>query len=109
LYTATFVLVMNKAKYESLPDDLRAVLDAESGAKFSRIAGQLMLDKDAPGRAIAEKAGNNIIKLDEAETARWKAAAQPVYDRWIADMKAKGIDGEELIARAKAQIAKRSN
>ena len=109
LYTATFVLVMNKAKYESLPDDLRAVLDAESGAKFSRIAGQLMLDKDAPGRAIAEKAGNNIIKLDEAETARWKAAAQPVYDRWIADMKAKGIDGEKLIARAKAQIAKRSN
>ena len=109
LYTATFVLVMNKVKYESLPDDLRAVLDAESGAKFSRIAGQLMLDKDAPGRAIAEKAGNNIIKLDEAETARWKAAAQPVYDRWIADMKAKGIDGKELIARAKAQIAKRSN
>ena len=41
LYTATFVLVMNKAKYESSRMISRAVLDAESGAKFSRIAGQL--------------------------------------------------------------------
>jgi hypothetical protein len=32
--------------------------------------------------------------------------AQPVYERWVAAMKAKGIDGAELIADARAMIAK---
>ncbi|MEN8657052.1 MAG: TRAP transporter substrate-binding protein, partial [Marivita sp.] len=40
LYTAAIVLVMNKAKYEALPDDLRAIIDAESGAKLSAFATQ---------------------------------------------------------------------
>ncbi len=106
LYTAAIVLVMNKAKYEALPDDLRAILDAESGAKLSAFATQVMWDMDAPAKAIAEEAGNTIVTLDEAEVARWKAASQPVIERWIADMDAKGIDGAALIEQAKSLIAK---
>lgn len=106
LYTAAIVLVMNKAKYEALPDDLRAILDAESGAKLSAFATQVMWDMDAPAKAIAEEAGNTIVTLDEAEVARWKEASQPVIERWIADMDAKGIDGAALIEQAKSLIAK---
>lgn len=106
LYTAAIVLVMNKAKYEALPDDLRAILDAESGAKLSAFATQVMWDMDAPARQIAVDAGNSIVTLDEAEVARWKAASQPVIDRWIADMSDKDIDGEALIEEAKSLIAK---
>ncbi|MDP5362648.1 MAG: C4-dicarboxylate ABC transporter, partial [Paracoccaceae bacterium] len=69
---------------------------------------QVMLDYDAPGRQIAVDAGNNIITLDETEVARWKAAAQPVIDRWIADMASQGIDGQALIDRAKALIDEKS-
>lgn len=106
LYTAAIVLVMNKAKYDALPDDLKAILDAESGAKLSAFATQIMWDKDAPARAIAEGAGNTITQLDEAEVARWKEASQPVIERWIADMDGKGIDGAALIEQAKALISK---
>ena len=106
LYTAAIVLVMNKAKYEALPDDLRAILDAESGAKLSAFAAQVMLDADAPARDIAVKAGNNIIQLDEAEVARWKEVSQPVIARWVAEMDGQGIDGQALIDQAKALIAK---
>ena len=106
LYTAAIVLVMNKAKYEALPDDLRAILDAESGAKLSAFATQVMWDMDAPAKVIAEEAGNTIVTLDEAEVARWKEASQPVIERWIADMDAKGIDGAALIEQAKSLIAK---
>lgn len=106
LYTAAIVLVMNKAKYEALPDDLRAILDAESGAKLSAFATQVMWDMDAPAREIAANAGNTIVQLDEAEVARWKEASQPVIERWIADMDAKGIDGAALIEQAKSLIAK---
>ncbi len=106
LYTATIVLVMNKAKYEALPDDLRAIVDAESGAKLSEFAAQVMWDMDATGRGIAEKAGNTIVQLDTAEVDRWKAAAQPVIARWITEMDGKGIDGQALIDQAKALINK---
>ncbi len=108
LYTATFVLAMNRARYDALPDDLRAILDAHSGAALSEFAGQVMWDMDAPGRDVAVAAGNAIVTLDAAETARWKAAAQPVIDRWIAEMAERDIDGQALIDRARALIAEKS-
>ncbi len=106
LYTATIIMVMNKAKYDSLPDDIRAAIDAESGQKLAQFAAQVMYDYDKPGRNIAEKAGNTIVTLDEAEVARWKAKATPVIDRWVKDMDAKGIDGMALIEQAKGLIKK---
>lgn len=106
LYTAAIVLVMNKASYDALPDDLRAILDAESGEKLSAFASQVMWDMDAPARQIAQDAGNTITTLDEAEVARWKEAAQPVIDRWISDMNDQGIDGAALIEQARSLITK---
>ncbi|MEZ5790097.1 MAG: TRAP transporter substrate-binding protein [Nitratireductor sp.] len=106
LYTATIVAVMNKAKYESLPDDIRAAIDAESGQKLSEFAAQVMFDYDKPGRDIAVKNGNSIIQLDEPEVARWKEKALPVTQRWIASVKDKGIDGQATIDQARALIKK---
>jgi len=106
LYTATIVMVMNKKKYDSLPADLKAVLDAECGIKLSSEAADIMLKADAPARKIAVDAGNNIITLDDKEVARWKDAAKPVVDRWVADMKEKDIDGAALIEKVRGLIAK---
>lgn len=105
LYTAAIVLVMNKDRYAALPDDLRAILDAEAGEKLSSFATQVMWDMDAPARAIAVNAGNTITTLDAAEVNRWKEASRPVVDRWVAQMSAAGIDGQALIDRATALIA----
>ena len=106
LYTAAFVLAMNQAKYDSLPDDLKKVLDDNTGAEFSAYAGKTMADFDAPGRKIAEGTDNDIVVLDEAEVARWKAIAETVRDNWFEEMDSKGIDGEALYAKAQELIAK---
>jgi TRAP-type C4-dicarboxylate transport system substrate-binding protein len=106
LYTATIILAMNKDRYESLPENIRAAIDAESGEVLSAFASQVMWDYDAPARQIAVDRGNNIVTLDEAEVARWKEKAQPVIDRWVADMATRGIDGQALIQQAKDLIAK---
>ena len=108
LYTVTFVLAMNKAKFDSLPDDLKKVIDDNSGEEFSVFAGSTMQTADGPSREKAVAAGNTIITLTEAESAEWQAAAQPVYDDWVAEMKGKGIDGEALITEAKELIKKHS-
>lgn len=109
LYTAAFVLAMNQAKYDSLPDDLKKVIDDNSGKAFSANAGKNMQEYDAPGRKIAVDSGNTMVMLDQAEVDRWKKAAEPVLTNWYAEMDAKGIDGKALYAKAEELIAKYTN
>jgi len=108
LYTQTFVFAMNKASYDKLPDDLKKVIDANSGIETAAMFGRVMDEGDKAGLAIAEKAGNNIVALDEAETQRWKDTAAPLIAAWEAEMTAKGMDGKALVAEAKALIDKNS-
>ena len=104
-YTAFFVFVMNKARYDSLPDDLKAIIDANSGRETSKWVGRVMDEGDAPGMKAAQAAGNVIRKLPPDEVARWKAAAAPLVEAWIAEMNGKGYDGAAMVADAKALIA----
>ena len=108
LYTLTFVLAMNKQKYESLPDDLKKVIDDNSGLEFSVFAGGTQEDSDGPSRQFAVDRGNNIITIDEAGVEEWRTLAQPIYDEWVADMNSKGIDGQALIDEARMLIEKYS-
>ncbi len=105
MYTVTFVLVMNKDKFNDLPADLQKVLDDNSGLNFSVFAGGTQSDADGPSRQLAVDRGNNIITLDADQSAVWAKAAAPVYDTWIAEMKDRGIDGQALIDQAKALMA----
>ena len=102
LYDLTFVLAMNKDKYESLPDDLKKVIDDNSGLEFSIFAGGTQSDADGPARQAAVDMGNNIVTLNEEETQVWRDASQPIYDSWIAEMNDKGIDGQALIDEARS-------
>ncbi|MEO3385122.1 TRAP transporter substrate-binding protein [Mesorhizobium sp. CAU 1741] len=106
LYTQTFVFAMNQASYDALPDDLKAVIDANSGIEAAAMFGKVMDDGDAAGLKIAQDRNNNIVELDEAETQRWKDAATPIIDAWIEEMNGKGLDAEALVAEAQELIAK---
>jgi TRAP-type transport system periplasmic protein len=105
IYTAELLLVMNPDAYAALPDDLRAILDRHSGLALSERAARIQVGGDAPNRAIALTHGNTVTVLVAAEVARWKAAAAPVRDAWIADMTTQGIDGAALISRAQTLMA----
>ncbi|MFW2354683.1 TRAP transporter substrate-binding protein [Hydrogenophaga sp.] len=106
LYTQTFAFSMNKASYDKLPPDLKTVIDKNSGIETAAMFGRAMDDGDKAGRAIAEKAGNNIVALDVAETQRWRRTAATVETDWINEMKGKNIDGAKLVSEARALIAK---
>ncbi len=108
LYTATFVFAMNRDSYDNLPDDLKQVIDANSGIETAAWAGRVMDAGDVAGRAKAAADGNNIVTLDAAETARWAVAASSVVSDWVAEMKDRGIDGQALVDEAKALVEKHS-
>ncbi len=108
LYTATFMFAMNQGSYDKLPDDLKKVIDDNSGMMAAAWAGRAMDGGDVVGRKLAKEKGNNIIVLDAAETQRWKDAASSMADKWVADMNGKGIDGAMLVKDAEALVEKHS-
>jgi len=105
LYNLTFVLAMNKDKYESMPADLQAVIDANSGLEFSVFAGGTQSDADGPARQVAVDLNNDIVTIAEADTGAWRDLVEPIYATWIADMEGKGIDGQALIDEARSLMA----
>ena len=108
LYTQTFIFAMNQASYDNLPDDLKAVIDANSGLETAAEFGRVMDEGDKVGLKIAQDLGNTIITIDEAETARWKETAAPLIDAWIAEMDGKGMDASAMVDDARGLIEKHS-
>lgn len=102
LYTLGFVLAMNKDRFDSLDPELQKVLEDNSGLEFSILAGGTQADADGPSRQAAVDAGNSIVTVSGDDLKVWEDAAQPVYAEWLADMQAKGIDGQALIDEARA-------
>jgi TRAP-type C4-dicarboxylate transport system substrate-binding protein len=104
IYTSTFVFAMNKARYDSLPADLKKVIDNNSGPDLSAHIGAVFVQADAAGKKLT--AGNTTTVLSKAELAGWKQAAQKVTDNWVSDMNGKGMNGQQLLDGARALIAK---
>lgn len=108
-YTTAFVFAMNRAKYDSLPDDLKKVIDDNSGGEIGAFAGRVMEEQDAPARKVAADRGNKIVRLEGAELQRWKDAAEPVIAEWVKEMDAKGRPGQAMVDDARALIEKYTN
>lgn len=106
LYTATFILAMNRAKYDSLPADLKTVIDKNSGISASATAGTVWDEQAKVVSDMVAKRGNTITVIDEAEAAKWRKTTEPVIDAWMKGLKEKNLDGGKLLDSAKALLAK---
>lgn len=108
IYTTVFLFGMNKAKYDSLPVDLKQVIDNNSGLALAKQIGAVWDQADNPGREAAKKAGNQFNTIEGEELARWKQASQPVVDNWIKAMDEQGLNGRQMYEDAKALVTKYS-
>ncbi|MCP5272766.1 MAG: TRAP transporter substrate-binding protein [Burkholderiaceae bacterium] len=106
LYTTTFVMAMNKAKYDGLAPDLKKVIDANSGLATSAWLGKTQQGNDPLGRKAAEDRGNTIYKVPADVREQFIKLSSPIDDLWVKDMDGRGYDGKKLLARAKELIAK---
>ena len=105
LYNLYFLWAMNRDVYEGLPDDLRAVIDANSGAMAAAWAGRAHDTGDALGREIMAASGNQIAELSPETTAEIRAVGDAVTQAWIAEMEEEGVDGAALVEDARAAMA----
>ncbi len=106
LYTASFFLAMNKAKYDGLPADLKAVIDKNSGQQFAELAGNMWDDAGVGVLEMVKKRGNTLghdLGRREGQVGQGLRAGHGRVDQ---AGEGKGLDGGKLIEQAKALVAK---
>ena len=106
LYSAVFIFGMNQAKYDTLPADLKAVIDRNSGAALSKATGKTWDDSKAPGRKAAQEHGNTFYMVPASELDNWVKASAPLYDEWVADMDKRGLPGKQMLQDARELLVK---
>ena len=106
LYTTTFVMAMNKAKYNALAPDLKKVIDANSGLATSGWLGKVQQGNDALGRKAAVDRKNTIHTISAADAQEFKRKARLVEVEWVEDMNKRNFDGRKLMDTARALIDK---
>ncbi|MFS2034536.1 TRAP transporter substrate-binding protein [Polaromonas sp. CT11-55] len=106
LYTTTFVMAMNKAKYNSLAPELKKVIDNNSGMATSAWLGKVQQGNDVPGRKTASDRGNIIYTVSAAEAQDFRRKSRTVEVEWVEDMNKKGFDGKKLLDTARGLIEK---
>src|SRR5512134_2517490 len=91
--TTTFQVSMNKNSWAKLPPDVQKAFEANNGEARWREVGKVWTDSEEGGIGMATKRGNKHIQLSEAELGLFRQKLEPVVQRWVDEVKAKGIDG----------------
>src|SRR5690606_7893122 len=97
--------VMNKAKYDGLPDDLKKVIDDNSGRTLAERIGPPYdrYEAEVADRAVAD--GGELTLIAPADLGPWQEATQPVVEGWVAAMDKAGHDGKAMLQDARDMIA----
>jgi TRAP-type C4-dicarboxylate transport system substrate-binding protein len=90
-YASAFFVVMNRSKFESLPADIRAAIDALANDSLVDRFARLWNTWDRPLHDAATAAGHMIIMPDEESLAQWRAALHPATERCLDALVAGGF------------------
>lgn len=96
-YSTGMFVVMNKAKWNSLPPDVQKIIE-EVNEEYAEKQGKLWDEIDKAGRDFTLSRGNKIISLSPEENLRWEKAVRPILDEYKKNMKDKGLPGQEVLS-----------
>ncbi len=102
-YTTAMFAAMNKAKWNSLPADVRKIIEDVSAEWVDR-HGRAWDEADEAGRQFVLNLQHEIIPLSAAETARWQSAVQPMLDEYARKMQDQNLPGAELLRDLQAML-----
>lgn len=104
IFSTSQFTIMNLDKYNSLPAELRKVIDELSGAWGAEFAGAAWDKAEEEGLAAMKAAGVQLHKITEAQRDVWKAKTKVVEDEWVRTMEAKGLPARQALADLKGLL-----
>ena len=102
-YSQGFFVVMNLAKWNSLPKDLQQII-TDVSKEYEDITAKAWGDSDESGRKFALNLGHEFIKLSDAESAKFKEAVKPVFSEYVKIATEKGVDGQAVFDTVKEMV-----
>lgn len=106
--TSVFMFAMNKKRYDSMPADLKKVIDDNSGAAWASSMGDVWNAIENPGKGMQNKSDGGVIALDAKAKGSFDTLGEKVVAQWIEEATSNGIDGAALVKAARASIASHS-
>jgi TRAP-type transport system periplasmic protein len=107
LYNTSFVFMMNQARYDALPADVKKAVDEISGEFAARMIGKGWDKVDRRGLAFMQANGVQFTKADPAFVKAIDAKMGPLVDTWAKTAEAKGLkDPKKVLAEYRAEIKK---
>lgn len=103
-YTTSFFVVMNLQKWESLPDDLRKIVEDVS-ADWVVKHGEAWNEADREGLQFITERKCNILPLPPQEQALWVEKVKPLLQEYAAKAAGNGLPGEAFLGDLKAAVA----
>lgn len=93
---------MNKETFAKLPDNAKKAFEETAGAPLSQHMGKMADEQNADARGKVVAGGGKFVKLDAAETARWREKLQPVVQEWLKTTP----EGPKVLESFRAELAK---
>lgn len=103
--TSTFLFAMNLDSYNSLPDDLKKIIDDNSGAAIADAMGEAWNNIEPVGIQRAVDAGNDVTQMTAEASAEFDAPFAATVQRWVDEAAVVGIDAQALLGSARTTIA----
>jgi TRAP-type C4-dicarboxylate transport system substrate-binding protein len=104
-YTTAMFVVMNKAKYESLPADIKRVFD-EVAEEWVDVHGKVWDEADQEEWEYVKKLGKNVHGLSPEQERKWVQSVSPIVIEYQSDMEQKGYPARKAIDTLRDLIAK---
>lgn len=102
-YSSALMVAMNKDNYDKLPDDLKKVLDDNSGMALAKKVGEVFDKHDKLAIQNAKNLGHEIVEIpDPLNDPMWKGPLEQGTKKYLDDVKGLGLDADGVYQAAKA-------
>jgi len=100
-----FTIIMNKDKFESLPEAAQKALLSTSGVELSAKLGRAVDAEEVAGLETFKKDGATIVEASDEFVAEITKRVKFLEDEWLEIAAKRGLDGPKVLAYYRAQIA----
>jgi TRAP-type C4-dicarboxylate transport system substrate-binding protein len=93
--TASFYVIMNKAKWDNLPPDVKKLFQ-EVSAEYKEKWAVAWTQQEIEGSEFLKSNGGQITPISNTEIVRWIKATRPVLDIYKDDLAGRGYKAQEV-------------
>lgn len=101
-YSSALMVTMNKDKYEELPEDLKNIIDNNSGKKMAQIAANVFDEEAAKYSSQARDRGDIMIDIpDPLNDQKWRIPLEAGTKKYLKDVESLGLDAQGVYTKTK--------